>query len=110
RGETIINNYTKSTRTMFICISANPAIDKHMRIPQFRLGAVNRATEVVPAAGGKAAHVAMALQALGADPLWIGFSGGSSGQDLVSGLTELGISTQAISVQRPTRVNLAIVD
>ena len=64
----------------------------------------------MPAPGGKAAHVAIALQALGADPLWIGFAGGPSGRDLVSGLTEIGISVQAIPMEQPTRVNLAIVD
>src|SRR5258708_1965015 len=52
----------------------------------------------------------MALQALRAGPLWIGFAGGASGQELVAGLTELGISVQAIPSRQPTRVNLAILD
>lgn len=95
---------------MFLCISMNPAIDKRLRMNHLQVGALNRATEAVPAPGGKAAHVAMALHALGADPLWIGFAGGSSGRELVAGLTELGISVQAIPSQQPTRVNLAIVD
>jgi 1-phosphofructokinase family hexose kinase len=95
---------------MFLCISINPAIDKRLRMSHLRIGAINRATEAEPAPGGKAAHVAMALQALRANPLWIGFAGGSSGRDLVSGLTALGISVQAIPSQQPTRVNLAILD
>ena len=95
---------------MFLCISINPAIDKRLRMIHLRVGAINRATEAVPAPGGKAAHVAMALQALRADLLWIGFAGGSSGQELVAGLTELGISVQAIPSRQPTRVNLAILD
>ena len=44
---------------MFFCISANPAIDKRLRMPQLRLGAINRATEATPEPGGKAAPVAI---------------------------------------------------
>lgn len=95
---------------MFLCISINPAIDKRLRMAHLRIGTINRVTEAVPAPGGKGAHVAMALQALRADPLWIGFAGGSSGRDLVAGLAELGISVQAIPSRQPTRVNLAILD
>src|SRR5215813_13271953 len=54
--------------TMFLCVSANPAIDKRIRMAEFRIGAVNRAKEAIPEPGGKAAHVALALRALGARP------------------------------------------
>jgi 1-phosphofructokinase family hexose kinase len=73
-------------------------------------GCVNRATEVYPAPGGKAAHVAMVLRTLGDDPQWIGFAGGASGQDLLSGLRKRGIRANAIAIQQPTRVNLEIID
>jgi 1-phosphofructokinase family hexose kinase len=95
---------------MFLCISVNPAIDKRLRMTHLRVGAINRATQAVPAPGGKAAHVAMALQALQAAPQWIGFAGGANGKELVAGLEELGISVQAIHSEQPTRVNLAILD
>lgn len=93
---------------MFLCVSANPAIDKRMRVKELRVHAVNRATEIAPEPGGKAAHVAMALRALGAEPWWIGLAGGTSGQELITGLTALGIRAQGIPVQQTTRVNLAI--
>jgi 1-phosphofructokinase family hexose kinase len=95
---------------MFSCISINPAIDKRLRLSQLRVGTINRATEAAPAPGGKAAHVAMALQSLGMKPQWIGFTGGASGEELAAGLTELGIALQAIPSQAHTRINLAIVD
>ena len=95
---------------MFICISANPAIDKRARAAKLHLGAVNRLESVVPEPGGKAAHVAMALQALGEQPLWIGFAGGTSGRELVAGLEALGIRTQSVEARQATRVNLAIRD
>ncbi len=95
---------------MFLCISANPAIDKRLRVAQLEPGTVNRATEAVPEAGGKATHVAMALKALGARPLWIGFAGGASGESLLAGLRKLGISALSVPVAQPTRENLSIVD
>jgi len=95
---------------MFLCVSANPAIDKRIRVAKFRAGAVNRAKDVIPEPGGKAAHVALALRALGARPRWIGFAGGATGDYLVRGLESLEISALAVPVPPPTRENLAIVD
>jgi len=94
----------------FLCVSLNPAIDKRARATKLGLGAVNRVHDVVPEPGGKAAHVALALRALGEAPLWIGFVGGPSGEALVAGLHAEGIRTQRVDVQAPTRVNLAILD
>ncbi|WP_263368804.1 1-phosphofructokinase family hexose kinase [Edaphobacter bradus] len=94
---------------MFICISPNPAIDKRLRVPNLTLGAVNRAIEASPAPGGKAAHVAMTLRTLKADPLWLGFVGGHSGEMLLDGLKKLGIDVHAIPIQQPTRINLEII-
>jgi 1-phosphofructokinase family hexose kinase len=96
--------------TMFLCVSANPAIDKRIRVAEFRIAAVNRAKEAIPEPGGKAAHVALALRALGARPRWIGFAGGATGDALVRGLESLAISALAVPVRAPTRENLAIVD
>jgi 1-phosphofructokinase family hexose kinase len=95
---------------MFVCISPNPSIDKRLRLTRLVPGCVNRATEVRPSPGGKATHVAMVLRALGADPLWIGFAGGASGQELLEGLREIGIKANAVTVQQATRVNLEIID
>jgi 1-phosphofructokinase family hexose kinase len=95
---------------MFVCLSPNPAIDKRLRLAKLVPGCVNRATEVHPAPGGKAAHVAMVLRTLGAYPQWIGFTGGASGQDLLAGLSKIGIRANAIPVNQPTRVNLEIID
>ena len=76
----------------------------------FRVGAVNRSREATPEPGGKAAHVAMALRALGERPRWIGFAGGSTGEFLISELKALGIQALPIATREPTRENLAIVD
>ena len=95
---------------MFVCVSANPAIDKRLRLTRLVPGGVNRATLVKAAPGGKATHVAMVLRTLGADPDWIGFSGGATGQELLDGLRMLGIRAHAVRTQQATRVNLEIID
>ena len=94
----------------FWCVSANPAIDKRMRVSTLIPGRVNRINEVHAAPGGKAAHVAMVLQTLGADPLWIGFAGGLTGTQLLDGLRSLGIRVQPITASVDTRTNLEIID
>jgi 1-phosphofructokinase family hexose kinase len=95
---------------MFLCVSLNPGVDKRLRLQQLRVGQVNRATEVQSAPGGKAAHVAMVLRTLGADPVWLGFSGGANGNELVDGLRALSIQVQAIPIAAGTRTNLEIID
>lgn len=91
------------------CVSANPAIDKRMRVSKLVTGRVNRASEVRAEPGGKAAHVAMMLRTLGADPLWLGFAGGSTGDKLLSGLRDIGIRVQPMMVSEETRTNLEII-
>jgi 1-phosphofructokinase family hexose kinase len=95
---------------MFLCVSPNPAIDKRLEVRSLLLGQVNRAHEVKAFAGGKAAHVAMVLRALGERPQWIGQCGGASGEELVAGLCALGIETTAIRTQQRTRTNLEILE
>lgn len=95
---------------MFICLSANPAIDKRLRLTRLVPGGVNRANDVKASPGGKATHVAMVLRTLGADPEWMGFTGGTSGQELLDGLRALGIRAHPIQTERATRVNLEIID
>ena len=95
---------------MFLCVSLNPAIDKRLRLKRLHVGSVNRASEVSPAPGGKAAHVAMVLQTLGADPLWLGFAGGPTGEQLVEGLRGLAIRVHEIPTSGCTRTNLEIFE
>jgi len=95
---------------LFFCVSLNPAIDTRLVLDGFRVGQVNRVSEAHRAPGGKAAHVAMALQALGANPKWIGFSGGASGDELMDGLRRLRIEAAPVHTAQDTRVNLEIID
>jgi 1-phosphofructokinase family hexose kinase len=95
---------------LFICVSLNPGVDKRLTLTRLQHGRVNRATGVTMAAGGKAAHVAMVLRTLGADPLWLGFAGGHTGNSLVEGLQELSIRVRTVPTVTATRMNLEIVE
>ncbi|MEQ1473791.1 MAG: PfkB family carbohydrate kinase, partial [Candidatus Acidiferrum sp.] len=94
----------------FWCVSLNPGIDKRVRVAELVPGRVNRISDVRADPGGKAAHVAMVLHTLGADPLWLGFAGGSTGENLLRGLRKLNIRARAVKVSGDTRVNLEIID
>jgi 1-phosphofructokinase family hexose kinase len=95
---------------MFLCVSLNPAVDKRLHLARLRPGEVNRAIQVSPAPGGKAAHVAMVLRTLGADPLWLGFAGGTTGKQLIDGLRGISIRVEAIHTLGCTRTNLEIIE
>jgi 1-phosphofructokinase family hexose kinase len=95
---------------MFICVSPNPAIDKRLKVPHLAPGQVNRACVAQALPGGKSAHVAMVLRTLGESPVWTGLIGGSTGSELVAGLSALGIHAQPCNMAQPTRTNLEVVE
>ncbi len=95
---------------MIVCVSANPAMDRRLRVGSLAVGEVNRALSAKGFAGGKAAHVAMAARALGASAAWVGFLGGAIGQECALQLESLGIQVAAINTVASTRVNLEIID
>lgn len=79
-------------------------------MPEFRLGAVNRASSVDPAAGGKAAHVAFAAKALGADVRWLAFLGGPEGESCRQGIAARGVEPLSVKIAGRTRTNLELID
>jgi 1-phosphofructokinase family hexose kinase len=95
---------------VFLCVSLNPAIDKRLRLGRFQPGRVNRVSEVTQAPGGKAVHVAMVLQTLGGNPVWLGFAGGAAGEALVGGLQRLSIPAEVVPTAGCTRTNLEIIE
>jgi 1-phosphofructokinase family hexose kinase len=93
-----------------VCVSANPAMDRRLRMESLAVGEINRAHSALGLAGGKAAHVAMATLALEAKPVWVGFLGGAIGQECARQMEALGIQVVAIPTHAATRVNLEIMD
>jgi 1-phosphofructokinase family hexose kinase len=93
-----------------VCISANPALDRRVRLGALKLGEVNRANGAVMMPGGKSSHVAMTAVALGARAVWVGFSGGSTGDENEAGLARLGIEVRPVRVSGATRVNIEAIE
>lgn len=94
---------------MLVCISANPAIDRRLRLENIAVGEINRALSAQPFPGGKAAHVAMVAKSLGLDVMWVGLLGGAAGEQCESGLTEFGVPLTVIRTQSETRENLELI-
>ena len=95
---------------MLVCVSLNPAIDKRLPLGVLQVGKVNRARKAEAAPGGKATHVATVLRTLGAEPLWLGFAGGATGEALVEGLRKMEIQVESVTIAGSTRTNLEICD
>src|ERR1700752_596745 len=93
---------------MLVCISANPAIDRRLRLESIAVGEVNRALSAHPFPGGKAAHVAMVAKSLGVDVMWVGFLGGAAGAECESGLSAFGVPVTVVRTQTETRANLEL--
>jgi 1-phosphofructokinase family hexose kinase len=94
---------------MLVCVSANPAIDRRLRLKSLAVGEVNRALSAEPFPGGKAAHVALVARALGADVMWVGFLGGASGEECETALSALGVPLTVVRTRNETRANLEII-
>ena len=94
---------------MLVCISANPAIDRRLRLEHIAVGEINRALSAQALPGGKAAHVAMVAKALGIDVMWVGFLGGAAGEQCESGLSAFGVPLTVIRTQSETRANLELI-
>ena len=97
-------------RSRILCVSLNPAIDRRIRVSRLNVGEVNRATLAEPEAGGKAAHVAFAARALGADVRWLGFLGGPEGVGCREGIQARGVTPVPVPIAGRTRTNLEIIE
>jgi len=81
-----------------------------MHVPSIALGEVNRASSAILMPGGKSAHVAMTARALGTRAIWIGFSGGATGNENEAALTRLGLEVCPIRTHSATRTNLEVIE
>lgn len=95
---------------LILCVSANPGMDRRLRIKSLVIGGINRVTSAEGFAGGKAAHVAMAAHALLAKTAWIAFLGGAIGEECAAQMESLGVRVASVPTAAHTRVNLEIID
>lgn len=93
-----------------VCVSANPAVDRRLRLGALAVGHINRAKRAEAFAGGKAAHVAIAARALGVRTAWLGFLGGATGDQFLCRLRQFDIEIACVRTRGTTRMNLEILE
>ena len=76
---------------MIYTVTLNPALDKTVQIPSFRLGEVNRISAMRTDPGGKGINVSKVLRELGEPSVAAAILGGAAGQKIESALRALGI-------------------
>jgi tagatose 6-phosphate kinase len=95
---------------MILCIGTTPAAQRVMVFRRLMLDAVNRAVTTVDGAAGKSVNVAKVLQALGEQPVAVGFLGGDRGESVRSVLADQGIELDFVKVGARTRQCITVLD
>ena len=95
---------------MIYTVTLNPALDKTVQIPSFRLGEVNRVSSMRTDPGGKGINVSKVLRELGEPSVAAAILGGAAGRKIESALHALGIEGMYLFTAHETRTNLKIVD
>jgi len=95
---------------MIIVVVPNPALDKTIVLPGFKVGQIHRAREVLTLAGGKGFNFARALQTLGEPVSVIGPIGGYAGQRLLALAAQEGIAVDPQPVDAELRTCLTVID
>ncbi len=95
---------------MIYTVTLNPALDKTVEIPDFTIDAVNRITSVRTDPGGKGINVSKVIRKLGSQSIAMGILSGSTGQQILHAVQEMGIETDFLMGEGETRTNLKVVD
>lgn len=93
---------------MIYTVTLNPSVDYLVRVPDFQLGATNRAEsqEMVP--GGKGINVSKVLSTFDVATRLYGFTAGFTGDFIEKDLKEKSLETHFIHVQGTTRINVKL--
>ena len=95
---------------MILCIGTTPAAQRVMAFRKLTIDAVNRAVTTLDGMAGKSVNVAKVLQALGEQPVAVGFLGGDRGEQLRALLEERGIELEFVRVAPRTRQCITLLD
>jgi 1-phosphofructokinase len=88
----------------------NPAVDKTIKISEFKIGEVNRVDFLRADAGGKGINVSKTIKELRGNSIALGFVGGKSGEVIKEYLNNVGIKNDLINIKGETRTNSKIID
>ena len=95
---------------MIITVTLNPAMDRTLAVPNFRLGRRHRAVEQTSMAGGKGVNVARSLKTLGQPVIATGIAGGPTGTRIIEQLTEDAILNDFVRIRSDSRTSTAVID
>lgn len=95
---------------MIVTVTLNPALDKTVTMPMFRIGYVNRIEKMRLDPGGKGINVSKVMKELGGESIAMGILGGATGRYIKTCLDKMGIENDFVFVKEPTRTNLKIID
>lgn len=94
---------------MIYTVTFNPALDYVVRVENLKTGEVNRTGTEMLCFGGKGINVSAVLKALGEKSVALGFVAGFTGNALESGVRQMGIETDFITLPTGnTRINVKI--
>ncbi|GFH42873.1 tagatose-6-phosphate kinase [Lactococcus hodotermopsidis] len=93
---------------MIYTVTLNPSIDFLVRLPEFKVGAVNRMTHDDKFPGGKGINVSRVLARLDSQSTALGFLGGFTGNFIKERLESEAIATDFVKISADTRINVKI--
>ena len=95
---------------MIVTVTLNPAIDKALEVPEFRVGSHAKATLKGQLPAGKGNNIARGLARLGSAVVACGFIGGDEEDLFQQSLGREGADIRFTPVGGPTRTNTTIID
>lgn len=95
---------------MIITVTLNPALDKTVRVSDFRIDHVCRVEEARLDPGGKGISISKVIHSLGGRSVAVGIVGGAAGEYIRDQLDFMGIRNDFVFSRTETRTNLKIVD
>ncbi len=95
---------------MILCVTPNPALDRTLVVPDFRVHDVSRATEVIAVAGGKGVNAARAIHRLGGEVTCAGVLGGHTGRLFAQLAAQEGLQSEWTWIEAETRLAIIIAD
>ncbi len=96
--------------TKIISVALNPAIDRGIEVPNFKIGAHIPGRQLFRRAAGKAVNLARVLSTLEVPSMLLGFVGRSQQKYFEASLKSKYLSCQLFAVEGNTRENITLVD
>ncbi|MCQ9205267.1 MAG: 1-phosphofructokinase family hexose kinase [Omnitrophica bacterium] len=97
-------------RKYILTVTLNPAIDKTVKVPNFKTGKDFREQNLSLSAGGKGINTSQVLKHLGVPTLATGFLGGGGGEYIKNQLNKEKIKYDFCAIGNNTRTSLTILD